>query len=265
MAKKTTTKTKPETLPAVQEAGGAVVSYDAILAERAAKAKARVAQLPAGGAQGLSFKGGTMAWAGQNIGHETHVIVLDYVAERTYYDRPYNENDKSPPTCYSYDGEGPHDKAAEAQSSACENCQHNQWGSANVGDGKACKEGARIIVVPADTEDFAAATPTTARVSTLNTKFLVDYVNALDARKTSLPRVVTKLTCHPDSKSQYKLGFVAVEPFRPAKGQEGAFLALLDKADAELTKPYPEPREDAPRGRRGAPAPQKGAVRRSRM
>lgn len=262
MARKTTTKT--DNLPAVAEKGGAVVSYEQILAERAAKAKAQTARLPSGGGgQGMSYRGGTMTWAGRDIGHTTDIIILGYLAERTYYDRPYSPDDRSPPTCYSYDGDGPHEKSADPQSSACNNCPHNEWGSANIGNGKACKEGARMIFIPADTEDFANVQPTTSRISTLNSKLLVDYVSLLDAKKSSFERVVTTKTCHPDSKSQYKLGFKAARPFAPSKAQMSAFLALLTRADEELSKPYPEPRDEG-KGRK-VPQQRQGAVRRSRQ
>lgn len=248
MSKKTTktTAAKPVNLPAVAETGGDVVNYEDILAARAAKAKAQTARMPSGGGvQGLSFRGGKMSWAGQDVGNLTSVIILAWIPERTYYDRPYNADDKSPPTCYSYGEDTPHPKAHQPQAKDCEGCIHNEWSSANVGKGKACKEGARLILIPADTEDFEAVQLTTARVSTLNAKYLVDYVNALDARKTSVERVVTDLSCTPDPKSQYRLGFKATGVFKPTKGAAtSAFLALLARADAEISKPYPGPRED---------------------
>lgn len=262
MARKTTKTT--ETLPAVIEAGKLPVSYEEVMAQKAAAARARAQGLPGGGDYAsLSFRGGELKLGDQPMGHEGEFIILGFIPAREYYDRPYNENDKSPPACYSFDGEAPHENVKSPCSSACETCPMNEWGSSGQSNAKACKEGARLALIKSDVTDYASAQVYTARVSTLNSKHVKDYADALDGKGTSMPQVVTRLTCVADGRTQYRLGFKALKPFKPAKGTEGDFLALLDKAEKELTKPYPEPKEDQrPQQRRPAP---KSAVRRTRM
>lgn len=262
MARKTTKTT--ETLPAVVETGKVPVSYEEVMAAKAAAARARAQGLPGGGDYAaLSFRGGTMTLGQQAMGNEGEFIVLGFIPAREYYDRPYNENDKSPPACYSFDGEAPHESVKKPCSSECGDCPMNEWGSSGATNAKACKEGARLALIKADVADYASAQIYTARVSTLNSKHVKDYADALDAKGTSFPQVVTRMTCVADGRTQYRLGFKALKPFKPAKGAEGDFLALLDKAEKELTKPYPEPKEEQ-RSQARRPAP-KSAVRRTRM
>lgn len=260
-----TQKTKAA-LPAVVETGKVPVSYEEIMAQKAAAAKARAQALPGGGDYAaLSFRGGTMKLGEQQMGNEGEFIVLGFLAERTYYDRPFNEGDKSPPACFSFGTGAPHESVKKPCSTSCEDCPMNEWGSSGVSNAKACKEGARLALIKADAMDYASAQIYTARVSTMNSKIVKDYVDALDAKGTSLPQVVTRLTCVVDGRTQYRLGFKALRPFKPAKGTENDFVALVDKAEKELEKPYPEQREQQTTARRPAQQPARSAVRRTRM
>lgn len=259
-------KKTAETLPTVVTPGGVPTTYEEVMAQKAAAAKARAQALPGGGDYAtLSFRGGAMRLGEQAMGSEGEFLILAFAPERAYYDRPFNENDKSPPACYSLDGEKPHESIKKPCAAACEDCPMNEWGSSGVSNAKACKEGARFAVVKGDVADFASAQIYTARASTLNSKHVRDYVDALDAKGTSLPQVVTRLTCVPDGRTQYRLGFKALRPFRPAKGGETDYLALIDKAERELARPYPEPKDDGQTTARRPQAPQRGGVRRTRM
>lgn len=253
---------RTKNLPAVAEKSGPPVSMEEILAQRAALDASKAKTLPqGGGGQQLSFRGGVMSWAGKPVGHETNVVVLDWVPERSYYGRPYDPNNTSPPDCYSYDDERPHPKAADPQHENCEECPHNAFGSATQGKGKACKQGARLALIAADTKDLANTGVTTARVSTMNAMKFSDYLSELEAKSLRLAGTVTELTCHPDTKTQYALGFSVAGPYKVPKAGEAAFIALLNKATAEVNRPYPDQQEVEVRQ-----VPQKrGAVRRSRM
>ena len=112
--------------------GGAIMGYGARLAR--------------GCTSGLALSGGAVlsvgAWVfmlaifgGEAVGNRTEAVVISNQYERAYYDSVYDGDNKSPPTCYSRDGDGPHAQAHAPQSKDCEGCLHNQFGSASNGIG----------------------------------------------------------------------------------------------------------------------------------
>lgn len=89
---------------------------------------------------------------------EIQLVVVDFIAKRTFYKTPYRESDPyRPPTCYgiarSIDGMTPHPNVneigGEKQSDDCKTCPLNEWKSdPNGGNGKACKERRVMVVLP---------------------------------------------------------------------------------------------------------------------
>lgn len=87
------------------------------------------------------------------------VIVLDFVAINMTYGGPYNPNVRTPPSCWAIGKDlktmAPSKLVPKPQSPSCDVCAQNQWGSGAGGNGKACKNQRRLLVIPPDFADGA--------------------------------------------------------------------------------------------------------------
>ena len=105
------------------------------------------------------FKAGEMEFP------ELCAIILESVPENAYYGASFDPNKLTPPKCFAFGEPGSGDESEmaphpamqadpdwfEPQSEDCKSCQWNQFGSAEKGKGKACKNGRRLVVIPAGT------------------------------------------------------------------------------------------------------------------
>lgn len=69
------------------------------------------------------------------------VVIVDFVSLNAFYDRPFNEKDKTPAACYALGAVKPKDlvpslKSPVKQADKCTGCPNNEFGS--KGAGKAC-------------------------------------------------------------------------------------------------------------------------------
>lgn len=138
--------------------GTEVTKFDAELAARAA---AKVADLPTSGGHFISLKGGIMAFDDTPLpGNQACVIILDSVRENTFYADKYVEGgDPVPPRCYAFahgkDEMAPHPSMQsdlewfKPQAADCASCVHNRFGSSDTGRGKACQNRFRLALLPA--------------------------------------------------------------------------------------------------------------------
>ena len=227
------------------QAAGMPAEFLAAMQARIDRAKATQARLPTGGgAKSLSFRGGTMALGGEVIGNRMEAVILSSQFERGYWTSAYDGDSRSPPSCYSFDGDSPHPEAHDKQATSCEDCPHAKFGSADNGKGKACKEVVRLALLAPDAlkSDLASADVFSARVSTMNVKTFDDYVTVLTNKKMAPEAVVTEVTCLPDPKKMYSLGFKALRGVETKDGS--GYVALLARADKMISTPYPAPREE---------------------
>lgn len=246
---KTSNKSKPtprSLVPySVGSTGTDLVDWESFMTERTARARENTKHLPTTGGKGLGFRGGVITMGTQQIGNEMECIILGWIPERGWYDRPYDAMNKSPPSCYSYDSIKPHPDANDPQNPTCNGCQMDAFGSAEgASRGKACKQGARLAVIPADLKTYDEADIYTAHVSTMNAKAFKDYEDSLAQHDKAISMVVTKLTCRPDPATQYALGFKALRDVNLPKKVAASYMGLLKKADVLLLTPYPPMRED---------------------
>jgi hypothetical protein len=138
---------------------GEVESADVIQARIQAQLErqAKAAQALRTSGAFITFKNATLKVDGQSVpNNQAEVRVLAAVPERAWYDGAYDPDEPQVPACYALDSGSPHPEASDPQSDTCMSCAKNKWGTApprpgsNVpGKGKACREGARVIVVPA--------------------------------------------------------------------------------------------------------------------
>lgn len=82
------------------------------------------------------------------------VVIVDFVTIRNFYDRPFDPKNPCPPACFAISvtptGMAPPKDVPVRQSDECGKCPMNEFGSA--GDGKACKEGRMLAVIPEDAD-----------------------------------------------------------------------------------------------------------------
>lgn len=98
----------------------------------------------------ISLKGGKFSLGDHNLGRELDCVILAWNFENSYFDSPYVEGEAQSPACFalSYDEDelAPHADSPVPQCDNCAECEHNEWGSANVGEGKACGNRRRLIL-----------------------------------------------------------------------------------------------------------------------
>lgn len=211
----------------------------------------------------LSFKGGRLSFQGNVIkGDELDVIVVDSVLENCYYPGVYDSDNPAPPACYAFGRDektmAPHADSSEPQSTLCSECPMNQFGSAEVGNGKACKNVRRLALIPGDaaesTDAVMAAEMAYAKIPVTSVKGWATYVRGLSAIEKKPPlAVVTTIGVVPDDKSQFKVTFNKATDLDP-----DVIPAVLDRLDAvkgEIMFPYPAPSEEAKPAARGAKKP----------
>lgn len=242
-----------------KQPGKALVKWDEELANLA-KDATKGMDLPT--AKFISIRGGKLSFGGAAVpGNELRCVVLGWVHENQYYDEDFNPDVPQVPACYAFGVDTkemePHENAPSKQSSACEGCPLNEYGSADRGKGKACKNVLRLaLIAESDLEDLDSAEIVYMKVPVMSVKnFLVYAAKQLkDVLKRPYWSVITNITVEPDDKSQYRVLFDMAEKiedsdlFSPLKG-------LWETTMDGIDFPYPAAIE-----RKAAPA-KKGAAK----
>lgn len=275
----------------------AVATWEEELAKEAEVAAAMEAN--AGGGQFFSIKGGALSWNDAPIpDNEMAVIILDSVLENVYFEGPYDPDTPQAPVCFAFgraeDEMGPHlivTDAGQQLHEQCDGCEMNEWGSADVGRGKACRNTRRLAMIPAGQFDRSgefevfedAAHFETAQVGYM--KLPVTSVNGYaafvkqvaGALKRPPFGIITKVSLVPDDKTQFKVVFEPMEkvgdelmPIVMDRHNEAKTLIefpyQLD--DGEYEEPAPKKTRRAPAKKKApakkAPAKKKAAARRGR-
>jgi len=138
----------------------AVANWEAEL-ERQAQVAVGMAQTAGGDAQFFSIRAGVLSFGGMPIpGNQMGVVILDWIYENIYYEGEFDSENPSPPTCFAFGRDGttmvPHEnvvEAGQAQHETCKGCPHDEWGSAERGRGKACRNLRRLAIIPGGTID----------------------------------------------------------------------------------------------------------------
>lgn len=242
----------------------AVAKWDEALAARAKLANKAVQNI-GGGGQFISLKGGVMSYNDAPVDdNELDVIIPSFVLENQYYVGKYNPKVQQAPVCYAFgtdeDEMVPHEKSPDPQADRCSECPHNEWGSdPEGGRGKACKNVARLAILPADcleegAEGVRSAQEAFVKVPVTSMKNWAGHVKKLDASNLPPLAFVTTMSLVPDAKSQFQLTFHAKDRIEDGEAI-GAVLERADELDKTIDFPYQEvDQEAAPRGRGNARA-----------
>lgn len=208
----------------------ALAKWDEELAAAAQQAQALAQQQSSGGAASISVRGGTMTIDGNPVpGNVLVGVIAGFTLCNTYYDEDFDPENPKSPVCYAYgqtkDELGPHDDAEKPQSERCEGCPMNEFGSADRGKGKACKNTYRLLVLPAGDydhkadrfeaptgpEDLEGAELHGLSVSPTSLKAFAGYVSQLAGNLRPPWAVFTKIGVVSDPKVQQRLTFQLVK------------------------------------------------------
>lgn len=250
--------TKKQT--AAKKPGTAIVAWDEKLAARAAMTKKQEASVATGSFIGM--KGGVLSYMGNAVPeNKLNLVIIDAIMENHIYEGKYDPNTPQSPVCYAFgrdeDEMAPHEKVETPFAEACAGCPNNEWGSADTGKGKACKNIRRLAVITEDALDGGAEAIEEAdiaymKIPVTSVKAWAGYVNQLTATNKPPLAFVTEVSVVPDPVSQFKVQFKVLEEI-----DDGALIeALLAKAEVvEQQIAFPYQVVEAP----AAPAPRGGA------
>lgn len=132
--------------------GSNIVSIKEALQKQAAELNERVA--PASGitiqvkkGEGFAFPDGTKAESFEGV-------IVDFVTTHAFYPGKYDAKNIVPPACYAVGTNPlkmvPTKNSPQLQADTCQECPNNEFGSS--GDGKACKNGRKLAILPPDAD-----------------------------------------------------------------------------------------------------------------
>jgi hypothetical protein len=213
--------TKPKTT--------ALAKWDEELARQAQMAAA-VEESTATG-QFFSLKSGVLSFNDAPLpNNEMAVIILDGVLENVYYEGKYDVDNPQGPKCFAFGRDekelAPHKIVIEAGNSMagasglCAGCEMNEWGSAETGRGKACRNTRRLAMIPAGTfevgkfkpfsneEQLESAGIAYMKLPVTSVKGYAGFVKQIAGALKRPPHAVyTRVSVRPDPQSQFKVVF----------------------------------------------------------
>ena len=256
-------------------------TYDERLAKMAQGVASREANSVGG--EFFTLSGGILKFGGNPVpGNQAGVVILDHIFENVYYSGKYDPNSPSAPMCYAFAVEendlAPHPNVVQAglsQHETCHGCPMNEWGTADLGRGKACRNTRCLALLQAgsfdqggcgnifdltsDPEALSKAQVGFLKLPVTSVKPFAGYVQQL---ATSLKRppvgVVSRVKVVPDAKTQFRVQIDAIMPV-PSE-LIGVVLAKMEEVQAALRTPYPDYEEPAPAPVRQAPPPRRNAA-----
>lgn len=253
----------------------AVAKWDEELARQAAVAAATEESTATG--QFFSLKSGVLSFNDAPLpNNEMAVVILDGILENVFYEGKYDSDNPQGPTCFAFGREEktmePHKIVIEngnsqaGASGQCAGCEMNEWGSADTGRGKACRNTRRLAMIPAgtfengkfkaftDEEQFENAGIAYMKLPVTSVKGYAAFVKQIAGALKRPPHAVfTKVSVRPDPSSQFKVVF---EPLASISDDLlGIIMQRHEEAVASIDFPYtPFEEQERPAPKRGAKA-----------
>lgn len=207
----------------------AVTNWQAEL-EAQAQVAAEMEKNTAGG-QFFSFRNGILSFDDAPLpGNQAVIIILDSILEYTYYEGAYDPDDPQAPTAYAFGRDEDtirwsEDSSPEYAGELCKDSDINQWGSAETGRGKACKNSRRLAVIPAgtynkkgdleifdDIDHFEKAQIAFMKLPVTSVKGYSTFVKQLAAVLKRPPHgVIARVSVVPDPKTQFRVLFEVID------------------------------------------------------
>lgn len=270
--------------PAAPKTTG-LVKWDEELAKQAEVAARMEANN--GGGQFFSTKGGILSWQDAPLpNNQMAVVILDFVLENVYYEGRYDPDVPQSPVCFAFGRDektiAPHKIVVEAgnqqcgAAGLCAGCKMNEFGTAEVGKGKACRNTRRLGMIPAgtfnaagkfelieDEEHFASTAVGFMKLPVTSVKGYASFVKQVAGALRRPPfGIVTRVRVMPDPKSQFKVVF---EPVMNLPDElMGIIMQRHEEVKSTIDFPYqPNDEEQVLPPKRGSRAAQKPAAKAS--
>lgn len=265
----------------------AIMKWDEELAKLAEETVNQV--VSKGGGSFFSLRGGQLAYGGSPVPENKMIcVIVDSVLENTYYEGDFDPDEPGPPSCYAFGRDestmAPHEQAASPQAPSCAECQWNQWGSAERGRGKACRNRVRLAVLSAgnitrngpevetDPTFYAKGEMGVLPLPPTSVNGWAKYAKQIKGTLHKPPlAVVTEVSVVPDPKTQFKVAFELIDQApdaaipalleRNKESRESIALPYPERAEAE-TKPARKSSGRKPAQRKSSGATDKGKARR---
>lgn len=204
-----------------------VANWDEELAKAAVAAAAQEAA--SGGGQFFSVKAGVLSFDGAPFPNNTMAaIIIDNIFENVFYEGKYDPNNLTPPTCFAFGRDeatmAPHATVFEhnqEQNDVCRGCPRNEWGSAETGRGKACRNTRRLALLPAgifnkagvfepieDADEVLKGPVGYLKLPVTSIKGYAGFVKQVATLEGRPPYgIFSKVTTVPDTNTQFKVVF----------------------------------------------------------
>lgn len=199
--------------------GTAMVKWDEKFATLAKKS-AKIVSSIGGDSNFIKLQSGVLQYQGAAIpGNTMDVVVIDYILLNMLYEGAFDPNNPTSPICFAFgedaDEMTPHENSHKPQNNneGCPTCKHNEFGSAETGRGKRCKNSVRLALISInDLEDVAGAEVAYMHVPVTSVKLWAGHVRNIDDVHHRPPLgVVTRMTVVPDKDTQFKVTFELVD------------------------------------------------------
>lgn len=262
-----------------QSASRALATWDEELAKQAQVAQAMEESTATGSF--FSLKSGVLSFNDSPVpGNEMAVVIVDSILENVYYEGAYDSDNITGPTCFAFGRDektlAPHAKVIEVKqemcgaSGLCNGCEMNEWGSAEKGRGKACRNTRRLALVSAGSFDngkFKAykedqieqAQLAFLKLPVTSVKGYAAFVKQVAGALKRPPHgIFTKIKVVPDAGTQFKVTFEALG--NVPDDLMSVVMARHKEAVASIEQPYSmEPPEEKPkRGNKASPPTNRG-------
>ncbi len=211
-----------------------------------------------GGAQYISTKGARFTYQEEQLESPLKVVLLDAVRENVYYKGAYDPDNTRPPSCFAIaDTEADLAPPADLKTKehpTCKGCWANEFGSADTGRGKACKNSVRLALQPAGVgaspADMLAIEPALLRLPVTSVKAFAKYLRKLEGGlKRAMFAAITAVGIEEDKKTQHRITFELLEAVNDG-GLGAVIMAKRQEVQDDLRRlPDPPPEEDETKGK----------------
>lgn len=244
---------------------------------KAARAAAKENPVTEYTAARISTRGGVFTIDKENVGTELDLVVIGAIWENGLYDGAYDPDHPRVPVCYAFSNPDmedpeeemrPHESAENPQGGAgggCSGCEHNEFGSAATGRGKACKNTRRLALLTPDAlESAEAIREAEVRSMSVPVMSVASWSKFVQKVSDDFERpywcVVVKAQLVPDPKSQFKVTFTFVELIDLDSEKFKALQEKHQEAIGMLSQPYPAQEELDARAAARKPVVPKGKL-----
>jgi hypothetical protein len=222
-----------------------MVKWDEKFATMAKKSSKIVSSI-GGDSNFIKLQSGVLQYQGAAIpGNTMDVVVIDHVLLNMLYVGKFDASNPTSPVCFAF-GEvasemTPHEDSHDPQNNneGCATCEHNEFGSADTGRGKACKNSVRLALISInDLEDVAGAEVAYMHVPVTSVKLWAGHVRNVDDVHHRPPLgVVTRMTVVPDKDTQFKVQFELVSLIEDNE-QITALFAKYEEVNKAIQFPF---------------------------